>query len=187
MTKPEPKDEQLIVKNRRATFDYDIADRFEAGMVLAGSEVKSMRAGKVDVSDAYVSIDRGEAWLKQMFVAPFEQASAFPHETRRNRRLLMHKKEIEALDERLSRDGATAVPMRLYFKKGRVKVEIGEIDVALSRGGMTAVPLRLYFKKGRAKVEFALAKGKKTFDKRADIKKKDDERETRAAIRGGKR
>jgi SsrA-binding protein len=155
--KPDAKAEQIIVKNRRATFDYAIEDRYEAGMVLMGSEVKSMRDGKVDVSDAYVSIDRGEAWLKQMFVAPFEQATAFAHEPRRPRKLLLHAREV------------------------------GEIDVALSRGGMTAVPLRLYFKGGRAKVEIALAKGKKTFDKRADIKKREDEREARAAIRGGTR
>ena len=155
--KNDPKSEPLIVKNRRAFFDYEVADRFEAGMVLTGSEVKSMRAGKVDVSDAYVSVDHGEAWLKQMFVAPFEQASVFAHEPRRARKLLLHPKEI------------------------------AEIDVALSRGGMTAVPLKLYFKGGRAKVELALARGKKTFDKRADIKKKDDDREARAAIRGGSR
>jgi SsrA-binding protein len=155
--KNDPKSEPLIVKNRRAFFDYEVADRFEAGMVLTGSEVKSMRAGKVDVSDAYVSVDHGEAWLKQMFVAPFEQASVFAHEPRRPRKLLLHANEI------------------------------AEIDVALSRGGMTAVPLKLYFKGGRAKVELALARGKKTFDKRADIKKKDDEREARAAMRGGSR
>jgi SsrA-binding protein len=155
--KPDSKAEPIIVKNRRAFFDYDIADRFEAGIALTGSEVKSMRAGKVDVSDAYVAVERGEAWLKQMFVAPFEQATVFAHEPRRARKLLLHTSEI------------------------------GEIDAALSRGGMTAVPLRLYFKGGRAKVEFALAKGKKTFDKRADIKKKDDEREARAAMRGGNR
>jgi SsrA-binding protein len=155
--KPDSKAEPLIVKNRRASFDYDIADKYEAGMVLTGSEVKSMRAGKVDVSDAYVAIERGEPWLKQMFVAPFEQATAFAHEPRRARKLLLHPREI------------------------------GEIDSALSRGGMTAVPLRLYFKGGRAKVELALAKGKKTFDKRADIKKKDDDREARAALRGGNR
>jgi SsrA-binding protein len=155
--KPDSKAEPLIVKNRRASFDYELADRFEAGMVLTGSEVKSMRAGKVDVSDAYVSVDRGEPWLKQMFVAPFEQATAFAHEPRRARKLLLNAREI------------------------------GEIDVALSRGGMTAVPLRLYFKGGRAKVELALARGKKTFDKRDDIKKKDDEREARAVMRGAKR
>ncbi len=147
----------LIIKNRRATFDYEIEERYEAGISLVGSEVKSMRAGKVDVTDAYVAVERGEAWLKQMFVAPFEQASAFPHETRRNRRLLMHGKEIVALEERLSRDGATAVPLRLYFKAGRVKVEIG------------------------------VGRGKKNYDKRADIMKKDADREARVAIREGQR
>ncbi len=150
---PKPGAEQLIVKNRRASFDYDIKDRYEAGVSLVGSEVKSMRAGKVVVTDAYVAVEGWTAWLKQMFVAPFEQASAFPHETRRSRRLLMHRKEIDALDERLSRDGATAIPMRLYFKKGRVKVEIG------------------------------VGRGKKRFDKRADIMKKDADRDARSAMR----
>jgi SsrA-binding protein len=150
-----PQTDPLIVKNRRATFDYEIDERYEAGISLVGSEVKSMRAGKVDVTDAFVDVDRGQAWLKQMFIAPFEQASAFPHETRRPRRLLMHKKEIEAIGERLSREGATAVPMRLYFKKGRVKVEIG------------------------------VGRGKKRFDKRADIMKKDADRDARVDLREG--
>ena len=149
--------EKLIVKNRRATFDYDIKDRFEAGISLVGSEVKSMRAGKVDVTDAYVAIERGQALLKQLFVAPFEQASAFPHETRRSRRLLLHAREIEEIHQALAREGATAVPLRLYFKDGRVKVEIG------------------------------VGRGKKTFDKRADIAKKDAEREARQAPRLGRR
>jgi SsrA-binding protein len=141
--------EKLIVKNRRATFDYDIKDRYEAGVSLVGSEVKSMRAGKVDVTDAYVAIERGQAWLKQLFVAGFEQASAFPHETRRSRKLLLHAREIAEIHQALAREGATAVPLRLYFKEGRVKVEIG------------------------------VGRGKKTFDKRADIAKKDVEREAR--------
>lgn len=145
--------EPLIVKNRRATFDYDIGDRYEAGISLVGSEVKSMRDGKVDVSDAYVSVDRGEAWLKQMYVAPYEQASAFPHEPRRSRRLLLHAREITAIHQALAREGATAVPMRLYFKKGRVKVEIG------------------------------VGKGKKKFDKRHDIAKRDADREARQDAR----
>jgi SsrA-binding protein len=149
--------EQLIVKNRRALFDYDIDERLEAGVVLAGSEVKSMRAGKVDVSDAYVSVERGEAWLKQMFVAPFEQASAFPHEQRRSRKLLLHGKQIE------------------------------ELHQALARGGYAVVPLRLYFKNGRVKVELGVGRGKKKFDKRADIAKRDADREARAAIRAGSR
>jgi SsrA-binding protein len=151
MAKPEA--EPLIVKNRRATFDYDIGDRYEAGISLVGSEVKSMRDGKVDVSDAYVSVERGEAWLKQMYVAPYEQASAFPHEPRRSRRLLLHAREIATIHQALAREGATAVPMRLYFKKGRVKVEIG------------------------------VGKGKKKFDKRHDIAKRDADREARQDAR----
>jgi SsrA-binding protein len=145
----------LIVKNRRAVFDYDIEDRYEAGISLVGSEVKSMRAGKVDVTDAYVSVDDGQAWLKQLYVAPFQQASAFPHETRRARRLLLHGREIAAIGDLLARGGYTAVPMRLYFKDGRVKVEIG------------------------------VGKGKRQYDKRATIAKKEADREARAAIRQG--
>ncbi len=150
---------QLIVKNRRATFDYDIVDRYEAGVSLVGSEVKSMRDGKVDVTDAYVAVENGQAWLKQLFVAPFEGARAFPHEPRRARRLLLHAREIEAIHQALAREGATAVPMRLYFKNGLVKVEIG------------------------------VGKGKKKYDKRADIAKKDADREARQAARqaGGPR
>jgi SsrA-binding protein len=146
--------EPLIAKNRRATFDYEIEERYEAGVVLSGSEVKSMRAGKVDLSDAYVAVERGEAWLKQMFVAPFEQASVFQHETRRTRKLLLHAREVEELHQSLARGGNTAVPLRLYFKKGRVKVEVG------------------------------VGKGKKTYDKRNVIAERDAEREARAATRG---
>jgi SsrA-binding protein len=149
--------EKLIVKNRRATFDYDIKDRYEAGISLVGSEVKSMRDGKVDVTDAYVAVERGEAWLKQLFVAPCEHSSAFPHETRRSRRLLLHAREIEEIHRALAREGATAVPLRLYFKEGRVKVELG------------------------------VGRGKKAFDKRADIAKKDAERETRQQARQARR
>ncbi|MDP9002786.1 MAG: SsrA-binding protein SmpB [Myxococcota bacterium] len=146
--------EPLIVKNRRAFFDYDIEERYEAGIVLVGSEVKSMRAGKVDTSDAYIAVERGETWLKQLFVAPFEQAKAFPHEPRRARKLLLHAREIEEIHQSLARGGYTAVPLRLFFKNGRVKVEIG------------------------------VGKGRKTYDKRAHIAERDAERETRAATRG---
>jgi SsrA-binding protein len=152
-----PEADKFIVKNRRATFDYDIGNRYEAGVSLVGSEVKSMRAGKVDVTDAYVAIERGQAWLKQLFIAPFEQASAFPHEPRRSRKLLLHAREIEEIHRALSREGATAVPLKLYFKDGRVKVEIG------------------------------VGRGKKSFDKRADIAKKDAERETRQVARQARR
>jgi SsrA-binding protein len=146
-----PDGDPSIVKNRRARFDYDIDETFEAGISLVGSEVKSMRAGKVDVTDAYVAVEGGQAWLKQLFVAPFEQASAFPHEPRRSRKLLLHAREIEQIHEALARGGHTAVPLRLYFKQGRVKVEIG------------------------------VGKGKKKFDKRADIAKREADREARAA------
>jgi SsrA-binding protein len=154
--RPRTPGESLITKNRRAFHDYHVEKRFEAGLALLGSEVKSMRAGKVDVSDAYVSVERGEAWLRQMFVAPFEQAAAFPHEPRRPRKLLLHGREI------------------------------AEIDKAVARGGYAVVPLTLYFKDGRVKVELAQALGKKKHDKRADIAKRDADREIAAArARGG--
>jgi SsrA-binding protein len=151
MAKPAPAGEELIVKNRRALYDYEIEERFEAGIALVGSEVKSMRSGKVDLSDAYVAVERGQAWLRQMFIAPFEQASAFPHEPRRPRKLLLHVREI------------------------------AEIDKAVSRGGYAVVPLRLYFKRGRVKVELAKALGRKKYDKRAHIAKRDAEREAQVA------
>jgi SsrA-binding protein len=144
--------EKLIVKNRRAFFDYAVGDRYEGGLVLVGSEVKSMRAGKVDLADAYAAEEGGEVWLKQMYVAPFEQASAFPHEPRRARKVLLHAHEIEQLHD------------------------------ASARGGFTIVPLRLYFKKGRVKVELGIAKGKKIHDKRADMAKRTADREARAAM-----
>jgi SsrA-binding protein len=147
-------DIELVTRNRRALFDYAIEEKFEAGLVLVGSEVKSLRAGKLDIGDAYVAVERGEAWLRQMFVAPFAQANAFPHEPRRPRKLLLHAREVS------------------------------EIDQAISRGGSAVVPLSVYFKKGRAKVEVAIAVGRKKFDKRAHIAERDAERETRAALRG---
>ncbi len=150
-------DEKLIVKNRRATFDFTVEDRFEGGLVLVGSEVKSMRAGKVDIVDAFASVDHGEMWLKQLYVAPFEQAKAFPHEPRRARKVLLHAPEI------------------------------AQIDKAIARGGYTLIPLRLYFKNGRIKVELGLAKGKKTHDKRHEIATKTADRETRAAIGRGRK
>jgi SsrA-binding protein len=149
--------EKLIVKNRRATFDYIIEDRYEGGLVLLGSEVKSMRGGKVDIVDAFASVDAGEMWLKQLYVAPFEQAKAFPHEPRRARKVLLHAKEVDQINKALTRQGYTLIPMRLYFKHGRVKVEL------------------------------ALAKGKKIHDKRGDIAKKTADREARAAIGRGRK
>ncbi|AKV04686.1 tmRNA-binding protein SmpB [Labilithrix luteola] len=144
--------QKVIVTNRRATFDYAVEDKFEGGLVLVGSEVKSMRDGKVELVDAYASVENGELWLKQMYIAPFERAVAFPHEPRRSRKVLVRKSEIARIDRAIAREGYTLVPLRLYFKRGHVKVELG------------------------------LAKGKKTQDKRRDIASKTAEREARAAM-----
>lgn len=149
--------EKLIVKNRRAPFDYEIEDSYEAGLVLVGSEVKSLRDGKVDIVDAFASLDNGEVWLKQLRIAPCEYARAFPHEPLRPRKVLLHKSEIEKMQKALSRQGYTLIPLRLYFKDGRVKVELG------------------------------LGRGKKTYDKRAEIATKTADREAKAAIGRGRR
>ena len=144
--------QKIIVNNRRASFDYSVEEKFEGGLVLVGSEVKSMRAGKVEMVDAYATVENGELWLKQLYVAPFEQAKAFPHEPRRSRKVLVRHSEISKIDRALSRDGYTLVPLRLYWRRGHVKVELG------------------------------LAKGKKSHDKRADIKAKTADREAKVAM-----
>jgi SsrA-binding protein len=144
--------DKVIVVNRRATFDYHIEEKFEGGLVLVGSEVKSMRDQKVEVVDAFAAVENGELWLKQLYIAPFTMAKSFPHEPRRARKVLMRSSEIARIDRAVSREGMTLIPLRLYFKRGRVKVELG------------------------------LAKGKKTHDKRADIKRKDADREARAVM-----
>lgn len=159
MAKTATKDgEKLIVKNRRATYDYVLGDTYEAGIVLVGSEVKSLRAGKVDVTDAFVSVEKNEAWLKQLQIAPFEMARAFPHEPRRPRKLLLHKNQIEQIQKAVMRGGYTVIPTRIYFGAG-----------------------------GRVKVEIAIAKGKKLHDKREDIARKTADREARDAMRRGRR
>jgi SsrA-binding protein len=153
--------EKLVVKNRRATFDYAIEETYEGGLALVGSEVKSMRDGKVDIVDSYAAVEGGEMWLKQLYVAPFEQARAFPHEPRRSRKVLLHRREIEQMGKAVARGGYTLVPLRIYFKRGRVKVLLG------------------------------LGKGKKSHDKRAEIADKDAKREARAVmgrrVKGGDR
>ena len=149
--------QKIIVTNRRATFDYAVESKIEAGLVLVGSEVKSMRAGKVELVDAYASVDNGELWLKQMYIAPFEMAKSFPHEPRRARKLLVQKAEIARINRAVMRDGMTVIPLRLYFRRGKVKIELG------------------------------LAKGKKSHDKRADIKAKTADREAKAAMGRGRK
>ncbi len=144
--------ESPIVKNRRASFDYTIGDRYEGGLVLVGSEVKALRLGKVAIVDAYASIQRGEMWLNQLNIGAFEMARSFPHADRRSRKVLLHKREILKIERALLGEGATLVPLRLYFKDGRVKVELG------------------------------IARGKKHHDKRHEIAEKTADDEARAIM-----
>jgi SsrA-binding protein len=148
--------QKFIVQNRAATFHYSIEERFEGGLVLVGSEVKSLREGRVDLSDAYAALERGEVWLKQAYIAPFKAANAFPHEVRGARKVLLHAHEVRSLEKALTREGFTLVPLDLYFKDGRVKVTLG------------------------------LGKGKKTHDKRAALAKKTEDREAQQAVKAGR-
>ena len=148
-------DIKIIASNRKAGFEYTLLERFEAGISLQGSEIKSIRAGQISIQEAYVDVENGkEAWLLEAHIAPHEQAGkVFNHEPLRKRRLLLHKKEIREL-----------------WNNVRIK-------------GMTIVPLKVYFKDGRAKLEIAIAKGKKAYDKRATIAKRDEARDKERAMR----
>lgn len=137
------------VKNRKAYFDYSILEEIESGIVLTGTEIKSVRKGSVDLKDSYVLIRQGEASILNMYIAPYFEGNQFNHEERRTRKLLLHKSEIKKLKEKVLQDGVTLVPLKLYFKKNHVKILVG------------------------------VCKGKKLFDKRESIKKRDLEREVR--------
>lgn len=142
-----------IVVNKKAYHDYLIEDRYEAGMVLTGSEIKSIRAGKVSLKEAYVSFVRGEAFLKDMHIAIYKEATYNNHEETRDRKLLLHKREIAKLFSKCKMQGYTCIPLKLYFKDGRVKAEI------------------------------ALAKGKTLYDKRESDKKKSMDKAAKQALR----
>jgi SsrA-binding protein len=144
--------EKVVATNRKARYDYHIEDTIEAGIVLTGTEVKSLRAGRASLVDAYAMIDRGEAWLEAVHIPEYTQGTWTNHPPRRKRKLLLHKEEIAKLTHRVS------------------------------AGGYTLVPLRLYFLEGKAKVEIAVAKGKKEYDKRHALRKKQDDREAQRAI-----
>jgi len=118
-------EEKNIVINRKARHEYDIVDSLEAGIVLAGSEVKSMRAGRANLSDAYARVVRGEVWLSGMHVSPYKEATDQNHDPLRERKLLLHSSEIKKLTRRVEEKGFTLIPLRLYFKNNRVKVELG--------------------------------------------------------------
>jgi SsrA-binding protein len=144
---------KLICKNRRAFHDYHISDRYEAGLALVGSEVKSLRAGLASLGDAYAEVRDGELFLVGCHIGEYPWANQFNHEPRRERKLLMHKAEIRKL------------------------------AVKLLERGFTLVPLQLYFKAGRAKVELGLAKGKHQYDKREAVRRRDLERERESEAR----
>jgi SsrA-binding protein len=145
---------RVVSTNRKALHDYFIDETYEAGIVLRGSEIKSVRAGRVSLKEAYVRIDESlEAWLIDAHIAPYESASHFNHEPRRPRKLLLHKQEI----------------LRLWNK--------------VRQKGVTIVPLRMYLKDGKAKVEIAVARGKKKYDKRAEIARREMEREIQRELR----
>jgi SsrA-binding protein len=148
--------ETLIVRNRRASFQYELGERFEAGLALLGSEVKVLRVGTADLSDAWCSIENGQAFLQGVNI-PVLTGAAFGHEAKRRRKLLLHAREIEDIQQRIDREGMTVTATRLYFKEGRVKVEL------------------------------ALAKGKKNEDKRQAVKEREADREARAAMSRGRR
>src|SRR5690349_23096386 len=117
---------ETIALNRRARHEYTITDTFEAGLVLTGTEIKSVRAGKVNLSDAYARVEHGEAWLVGAHIAPFEQGNRYNHEPKRVRKLLLHRSEIDELLGRTKAKGQTIVPLRLYIsQRGRAKLELG--------------------------------------------------------------
>ena len=145
------KGRSLIAQNRKARHDYAILDTYEAGVALVGTEVKSLRLGRASLVDAYATVDDGEVWLRGLNIPEYTLGSWTNHEPRRTRKLLLHKSEIERL--------------------------IGKIR----EGGLTLVPLSLYFSDGKVKCELALARGKRSYDKRADLAKRDANREIQRA------
>jgi SsrA-binding protein len=143
----EAEGEKVVITNRRARHEYFILESYEAGIALRGTEVKSLRKGDGNLNDAYAMLVNGEVWLFNMHISPYEHGNINNHEPRRERKLLLTKKEIRRLIGRTTEKG------------------------------LTLIPLRVYFKGGRAKIELALAKGKKMYDKREDVKRREHERE----------
>ena len=143
---------KVIVSNRRARHDYAVVDTYEAGIVLTGTEVKSLRAGRASLADAFAGVEDGEVWLRGVHIPEYDQGSWTNHEPRRARKLLLHRDEI----------------IRLVGKT--------------REGGLTLVPLAMYFRDGKVKVELALARGKRTYDKRRDLARRDAQREVERAL-----
>lgn len=154
MAKKDKKQQQINIKNKRASFDYEFVDTFTAGIVLTGTEIKSIRAGKASLVDTYCYINNGEIWVKNMYVALYEEGSYNNHVERRERKLLLNKKEIINLWDDTKSPGFTIVPVRLFINE-----------------------------KGLAKLVIALARGKKEYDKRQSLKEKEDRREMDRAMK----
>ncbi|MBI4447095.1 MAG: SsrA-binding protein SmpB [Acidobacteria bacterium] len=146
--------EQLIARNRKAFHDYEILERFEAGIVLKGTEVKSIRDHKVNLKDSYAQVQQGELWLRNCHISPYSHGTDANHDPTRPRKLLMHRREIARLAGKIVRRGFTLVPLAVYFKDGKVKVEV------------------------------ALARGKHTHDKRETERKKAVERDIQTELKG---
>lgn len=154
---PRERGEKVVATNRRARHDYSIEKTYEAGLVLTGTEVKSLRQGRANLSDGYAYVKNGEAFLDAVHIPEYSQGHWTNHSAKRVRKLLLHREEIVKLSH------------------------------AVSAGGYTLVPLRLYFSDGRAKVEIALAKGKREFDKRQTLRERQDSREAERAMRSRNR
>ena len=151
------KAQRVIADNRKALHDYAVLETYEAGVALLGTEVKSIRAGGANLRDSFARIDRGEVWLLNVHIGPYSHAGYATHEDRRQRKLLLHAYEIRKLTGRVAERGLTLVPLQMYFKNGRVKVTL------------------------------ALVKGKQAHDKRETIRRREVERETRAAVKARQR
>lgn len=144
----------IVVRNRRARHEYEVLEKHEAGLVLTGTEVKSLRAGKANLQDAFARFDGGELWLHNLHISPYEQGNRFNHDPLRPRKLLLQRRELRKL--------------------------VGQVE----QQGLTLVPLDIYFRRGIAKITLALVRGKKLHDKRDDLRKKDAEREMERAYKG---
>ncbi|MBX6350785.1 MAG: SsrA-binding protein SmpB [Clostridia bacterium] len=150
-----PRDERRVLAvNRRARFDFDVEETLEAGIALTGTEIKSLRAGRASLAESHAYVERGEVWLYDMHIAPYEHGNRFNHDPKRRRKLLLHRGEIERLAARVKQRGYTLIPVRVYLKGGR------------------------------AKVELALARGRRSYDKRRAIAEREARRRIERALRG---
>jgi SsrA-binding protein len=151
-----PSEDRVVATNRRARHEYEILETLEAGLVLRGTEVKSLRDGQVNFKDSYATVRNGEAWLRGCHINPYSHGTDANHEPERDRKLLLHKREITRIVGKTSEKGLTVVPLKIYFKAGRIKIEIG------------------------------LARGKKLHDKRATLRERETKREMEKAARAGR-